>query len=226
MTVLSTWDDEDISTFEPLIGPNFRILQSKKPEYPGPANINMQIVSTRAGIQALVALGCDRILKTRTDIFLANPQFLNYFSWAKSKGESHSIVFSSFDSFLFRFFSVSDQVMFGSADDLTVFWNLNLVAPNETPPISEVHLFQEYLKRNEFLPEDTFDSYMAALRDYAVIADHEQIGQIWNKGTFTSLGFRWRGSTSPHPMSPLTHWLWDSIRQDASYLRSLLSKLT
>lgn len=226
MIVLSTWEDEDVADFQQLLDANFQIIQSKKPEFAGPSNINMQIVTSRAGIALLENLGYAYILKTRTDIFLTSAQFLNYLIWVKGKGKSHAIVFSSFNSFLFRMYSVSDQVMFGKTRDISKFWNLNLVGPRNSIKIPEVYLFSEYLKSFGFHPEDNLTSYLLALADYAVIADHEQLGQIWNKGSFTSLNYRWRGKNFPHPMSQLSYWLWELANSDNSYIQNLYKKIT
>ena len=224
--VLSTWVDEDVSRFKVLKKGNFQIIQSKKPEFPGPSNINMQIVSSRAGIEVLEDIGCSHILKTRTDIFLTNPQFLNYLTWAHSKGGKRAIVFSSFNSFLFRLYSLSDQVMFGNTPDIAKYWKIDLVDEETSIAIPEVFLFRKYINSLGYQPEENFESYLAALAEYAVIIDHEQLGQIWNKGTFTSLSYRWRGKNFPHPMSPLSYWLWDLSRKDISYFQRLREKLT
>jgi hypothetical protein len=141
IVVLSTWDNEDVSDFKVFVDENFQIIQSRKPEFPGPSNINMQIVSSRAGVELLEKLGCSHILKTRTDIFLTSAQFINYLIWAHGKGRSNAIVFSSFNSFLFRLFSVSDQVMFGNTVDIARFWKLNLVSNESSITIPEVYLF-------------------------------------------------------------------------------------
>ena len=223
--VLSTWNDEDVSKFDVLKKPNFQIIQSQKPDFPGPSNINMQILTSRAGIELLEKIGCTQILKTRTDIFLTNAQFLNYLIWAQGKGKAHAIVFSSFNSFLFRLFSVSDQVMFGNTPDIAKYWKIDLVGEESSISIPEVFLFCKYINSLGFQPEENLDSYLAALAEYAVIADHEQLGQIWNKGTFTALNYRWRGKTFPHPMSPLSYWLWDLSRKDISYFQRLREKL-
>jgi hypothetical protein len=224
--VLSTWEDEDVSEFHKLLGENFEISQSRRPLSSGPSNINLQILSTIAGINRLSKFECTHILKTRTDVFLGNPQFLNYLSWMKRKGDSQAIVFSSFNSFLFRLYSPTDQVMFGTAADIARYWSIDLVDQEEIVDIPERYLFQKYLKSNGFEAIESFSSYLASLKKFAVIADHEQLGQVWNKGVFTSLSFRWRGSSFPHLMSPLSAWLWDSIKNDDPYIQELYEKIT
>jgi hypothetical protein len=224
--VLSTWEDEEISEFKSLLGKNFEIRQSNKPSNSGPSNINLQILSTIAGINALSKFECTHILKTRTDVFLGNPQFLNYLSWMKSKGNPQAIVFSSFNSFLFRLYSPTDQVMFGTTADITRYWSIDLVEEEESVRIPEKYLFQKYLESNGFEVSESFSSYLASLKEFAVIADHEQLGQVWNKGVFTSLSSRWRGNTFPNVMSPLSVWLWESIQNDDPYLQELYEKIT
>lgn len=224
--VLSTWENEDISEFKNLIGKNFEICQSKKPSNYGPSNINLQILSTIAGINSLSKFECTHILKTRTDVFLGNPQFLNYLSWMKRKGNSQAIVFSSFNSFLFRLYSPTDQVMFGTTADITRYWSLDLVNQEGIVDLPERYLFKNYLEANGFEAVQDFSSYLASLKKFAVIADHEQLGQVWNKGVFTSLSFRWRGNSFPNLMSPLSAWLWESIKNDDPHIQELYERIT
>jgi hypothetical protein len=224
--ILSTWQDEDVSDFDSLIDSNFQICQSVKPDNHGPSNINLQIVSTNSGVDALFNQGCTHILKTRTDVLLGNPEFLNYLDWMEAKGNSNAIVFSSFNSFLFRFFSLTDQVMFGTTANISRYWSVDLILPSDGVEIPESYLFLKYLSSHGFQASESFTSYQAALRDFAVIADHEQLGQIWNKGTYTSLGYRWRGTRFPHRMSPLTSWHWEMNAQNESYLEKLYETFT
>ncbi|CAN2170852.1 WavE lipopolysaccharide synthesis [Candidatus Nanopelagicaceae bacterium] len=224
--VLSTWEGEDVSEFSSLLGNNFELCLSRKPTNPGPSNINLQVASTVAGLDILNKQGCTHILKTRTDIFFGNPQFLNYLSSIRRKGNPGAIVFSSFNSFLFRIFSPTDQVMFGAAEDISSYWSIGIVPQDTEIRIPEQYLFKMYLKSKGFETFESLNSYLNALREFTVIADHEQLGQVWNKGTYTSLSFRWRGESFPNTMSPLSYWLWDLIKNDDSYIEKLSRKIT
>lgn len=224
--VLSTWEGEVTDQFDAIKSLNFKIIKKPMPANAGPSNINLQIVSTISGVKFLEQMGCTHILKMRTDTFLSDPQFLNYLIWMNSKGSSNALVFSSFNSFLFRLFSVTDQVMFGNVENMLLYWDIQLESSSKFDEFPEKYLFKGYLKLKGFEPVDTFESYLDALRNFAVIADHEQLGQVWNKGAFTSLGYRWRGSYFPHSMSPLSTWLWEVIKKDDSYLRELYQKLS
>ena len=223
--VLSTWEEEVVKPFQSLQDETFAIVQSEKPITPGPSNINLQIASSRSGIEYLLDQGCTHILKTRTDVLLANSTFLNYLFWIHSKGKENALVFSSFNSFLFRLFSPSDQVMFGRATDIARFWSLDLVTSVEDIDFPEKHLFKNYLESSGYETGDNLKSYLIALRDYSVIADHEQLGQIWNKGAYTALNYRWRGTKFPNPMTQLSFWQWEMLHDGFTYFEELNKKL-
>jgi hypothetical protein len=212
--VVSTWESENTDSFVELEDDHFSVIKTVKPISPGPSNINLQITSTINGVNLLLELGCTHILKTRTDVLLGNFSFLNYMIWMHSKGKKNAVVFSSFNSFLFRFFSPSDQVMFGEASDISRFWSINLVPENQKIDFPEKHLFKNYLESSGYETCDEFSNYLIALRDYTVIADHEQLGQIWNKGAFTALNYRWRGEAFPNQMSLLTSWHWEMLQNN------------
>ena len=219
--VLSTWEKEGTDPFLALTDDRFSVIKNVKPDLPGPSNINWQITSTKNGINFLVDQGCTHILKTRTDILLGNFSFLNYLIWMHSKGKKHAVVFSSFNSFLFRLFSPSDQVMFGEATDIARFWSIDLVPENQKIEFPEKFLFKKYLESCGYQTNEDFRNYLTALRDYAVIADHEQLGQVWNKGSFTTMNHRWRGEKFPNSMTQLSSWYWEMLKDDFAYFEKL-----
>jgi hypothetical protein len=223
--VVSTWETENTDSFAALTDYHFSVIKSVKPVSPGPSNINLQITSTINGINILLDQGCTHILKTRTDVLLGNFSFLNYLMWMHSKGKKNAVVFSSFNSFLFRLFSPSDQVMFGEASDIARFWSIGLIPKDQRIDFPEKYLFMNYLESSGYKTRDEFSNYLTALRDYTVIADHEQLGQIWNKGAFTTLNYRWRGEAFPNPMSQLTSWHWELLQNEFTYFEKLYKSL-
>ena len=224
--VLSTWGSENTDQFQTLNGGGFTIIQTEKPEVSGPSNINLQIASTIAGLNHLIDKDCTHILKTRTDILLGNSSFLNYLIFMHSKGKQNALVFSSFNSFLFRLFSPSDQVMFGAVADMTRFWSLGLVPDNQEIEFPEKYLFKKYLESLGYKSQEDLTSYLIALRDYTVIADHELLGQIWNKGAYTALNYRWRGANFPNHMTQLCSWHWEILHHNLDYFRLLNNSLS
>jgi len=223
--VLSTWESENTEPFQGFLDERFAVIQSVKPKAPGPSNINLQIASTIAGINQLRDQGCNYILKTRTDTLLGNSSFLNYLIWMHSKGKQNALVFSSFNSFLFRFFSPSDQVMFGDVTDIARFWSIDLVPDDQEIDFPEGYLFKNYLELNGYETREELTNYLIALRDYAVIADHEQLGQIWNKGAYTALNYRWRGEKFPNRMTQLSTWHWEMLQDEFNYFEELNDSL-
>jgi hypothetical protein len=224
--VLSTWGSENTDQFQTLNGGRFTIIQTEKPEVSGPSNINMQIVSTIAGLNHLIDKDCTHILKTRTDILLGNSSFLNYLMFMHSKGKQNALVFSSFNSFLFRLFSPSDQVMFGEVADIKRFWSIGLIPDNQEIEFPEKYLFKKYLESWGYKAQEDLTNYLTALRDYTVIADHELLGQIWNKGAYTALNYRWRGANFPNHMTQLCSWHWEILHHNLDYFTELNNSLS
>ena len=72
---LSTWVSEELSRFRHLETkyPNFHIIESVKPENTGIQNVNLQIISTNAGLRAIDELGLKFAIKTRTDQCFFDP---------------------------------------------------------------------------------------------------------------------------------------------------------
>jgi len=69
--VWSTWEDEPLENIE-FIKQYIDVILCQKPSFPGYLNINMQTVSTMAGIKHLREKGVTEILKTRGDIIITN----------------------------------------------------------------------------------------------------------------------------------------------------------
>ena len=215
--VFSTWSNQDLRELSDLEDGFFHIILNDKPEYCGVSNINMQIASTKTGLNYLAALNCTHVLKTRSDIILTNSYALRYFMHQFSQTSEPRLVFSSFNSFLNRPYSVTDQVMFSTTKLLMQFWDLDLVSEDEQIYLVEEFLFTRFLAKQGFEPKYTIDSYLSALKEYANFVDHELIGQVWNKGTYTSLTLRWRNYGQSDRLFEITSWKWkmlcDNIEQ-------------
>lgn len=70
-TVWSTWEDEPQKNIE-YIQQYMPVLLNRKPDFPGYLNINMQTVSTVAGIEYLKERGVTEVLKTRGDLKISD----------------------------------------------------------------------------------------------------------------------------------------------------------
>lgn len=211
--VLSTWQNEDVDLFYRDEYSKMKLLINEKPNVPGFSNINLQIISSKSGIDYLAAQGCTHVLKIRSDVLITNPSSLNYLMQLHQLTNS-GIVFSSFNTFLNRLYSISDQLMFGSVDQLKTFWSVNLATSDQECETAESYLFKNYLLNFGFTPENTLVSYLQAISKFTVIIDHETLGQIWNKGTFTSLSKRWRDYNNDSELKQICTLDWIAIRND------------
>lgn len=134
--ILSTWNDADKGTIDSIAssaGKRVHILLERKPEYPGLGNTNLQIVSTMNGIRRATRLGCEYILKSRTDQIFGSFDFLEQMLQLQSFFTENiptlikkRIVVGSMGSLRMRPFSVSDFFSFGSAEDMLLMWSLPL----------------------------------------------------------------------------------------------------
>ena len=106
------------------------------------------------------------------------------------------------------------------------FWAIDLIPANKGIDMPEKYLFTKYIESHGHKTLETLENYFVALRDFSVIADHEQLGQIWNKGAYTALNYRWRGEKFPNPMTQITSWHWELLQSDFSYLEKISSELT
>ena len=77
--ILSTWDNTNEKVLEKLRKLDITVITSKPPEFTGNGNINYQVVSTMAGIKVAKKMGCQYILKTRTDQRLYRKNLCEYF---------------------------------------------------------------------------------------------------------------------------------------------------
>lgn len=215
--VLSTWTDQDISEFTNLGNANFELIVTKPPENRGPSNINLQLLSSRIGIEYLKSQGCTHVLKTRTDMVLHNPELFNFLQWNLLKGTDKAIVFSSFNSFLFRKYSPSDQVTFSTIENAMIYWGIDLVINDSIVSLPEEYIFKTYLRKNGFEVEDSLDSYWKSLSEFSVFADHDLLGQVWMKGSYSSLSYRWRSVVFPNTMTAITSWHWELMKTHPQY---------
>lgn len=128
---VSTWEDEDAKSIRLLKAlENCCVILNKKPAHGGIGNRNFQIVGTIAGIMAAEQEGKKYILKTRSDVRICNPEFLQKMyrlvheypcQDTKSIGQKMRLVV--FNAFVFQPYYFSDFYGFGYLEDMKRFWN-------------------------------------------------------------------------------------------------------
>lgn len=128
--ILSTWKDEDQSTLAQIADLGVTIVKNDKPDVPGLSNMNMQIVSAKAGMKHAVASGAKWIMKTRTDQRFYEPNLFPFLIGLveslplKIEGkQNRRIVGLGQGSLKFVPYHVTDQTLFGEARDMLAYWS-------------------------------------------------------------------------------------------------------
>ena len=217
--VVSTWENEKDGDIDKIRKLGIHLIKNKIPKYPGPGNINLQIVSTKAGVDFCATNNSDYILKNRSDAWLSSDYFLEYLSFMhETYGSANDkIVIPSYNSFLFRLYSPTDQIQFGKLENLQIYWDCHLV-DEETKDFrfAESYLLRSYLSRIGKLTKNTIEDSLSVYRDYFVIAENSEIGLVLNKGSKIDVGNRWANDGLIHPMSEIRFWQWLDLQKDLS----------
>ena len=112
--VVSTWENQQTGDLEKIQQLGIYLIENEIPGFSGPGNINLQIASTKAGIEFCKEKNSDYILKNRSDTWLSSDYFLEYLSYMHETFASanNKIIIPSYNSFLFRLYSPTDQIQF------------------------------------------------------------------------------------------------------------------
>lgn len=202
--IVSTWDDEDRERIKAIEAAGALAVLNKKPENPGPANVNMQIISSKAGVLKAKGLGAEYIIKSRTDQRFFAPNVIEFLSevhamFPPKQGfrQEGRIIGVSLDTFKYRPYGISDMFTFGLADDMVRYWspdldqrkrdceNLNQSEWNIVEfarfKFGEVYFAAEYLSSIGRELKWTLEDSWRAYADHFVIVDKESIDLYWNK---------------------------------------------
>ncbi len=140
--VVSTWDDEDAQVLEQLRNAGAEVVTSRKPEYGGPGNTNMQLASGLAGVKRAKELGAQYIVKQRTDIRIYNARametmcnLLKYFPPSSRSKQKARILFGT-GSNTYQPYQYG-EFLFGAAEDIVDYYS--------APPIAKGQEYEHYL---------------------------------------------------------------------------------
>lgn len=144
--ILSTWENEPPAVADRFRELDITVLLNKKPDYAGQSNINLQIVSSGAGVMKAQELGAEYVMKTRTDqrIYAADvADYLhNMIDLFPARGgnslQKKRIVGISLNTFKYRLYGLSDMFCYGHVEDMARYW---------TPPLDR-RVFSDSEKRN------------------------------------------------------------------------------
>ncbi|WP_439625405.1 WavE lipopolysaccharide synthesis family protein [Gemmata sp.] len=138
--IVSTWDGTPAPVVESLRATGAEVVLSTPPADPGPLNVNFQLVSTRAGIERARQLGAKFVLKTRADQRVYAPSVAEFlvnvlkaFPVTTGYRQRARIVSCGRSSYKFGLYQISDQLLFGDAGDMELYFSAPL-RPSELPP--------------------------------------------------------------------------------------------
>ena len=149
--ILSTWKDENAAILAKIADLGVQVVQSDKPQVPGLSNVNMQIVSAGAGVRHAVEQGASWVMKTRTDQRLYEPNVMPFLigladtfpitGTDAARGTQHKrIIGVGHGSLKFAPYHLTDQTVFGTAQDMLVYW---------TPPLQDSDLVSRWTSDRE-----------------------------------------------------------------------------
>ena len=211
LTVLSTWDIADATQLARASALGVQVVLIPMPAYAGQQNVNLQIVSSAAGVQAAQAAGASHILKTRTDqrlgasnLFELLDGLQDAFPLCDTFGQTARLLAVSLNSFRYRMYGMSDMFLYGTTCDVVNYWTPQLDNRVFDPSvrhfhnlrtfsewrICEVYFFTEYMKRLGCTPQWTLRDYWRLMRDRFCIVDAQSIDLFWPK--YSQCEHRWR----------------------------------
>ena len=131
--ILSTWHDEDLITLNIIRKLGVDVVLNEKPVMAGIANVNFQIVSSSEGIKRAKTLGCEYVLKTRTDQRIYSREGISFcyaaikkFPLLKKFDQKERIISFNLNTFMYRPYGISDMINFGYIDDMSKYWCVKL----------------------------------------------------------------------------------------------------
>ena len=235
--ILSTWADTPEEHLRPLRDLGVQLVLCEKPEIPGLFNINMQLVSAAAGIQKAVEDGAKWVMKTRVDQRLYSPNALaelvnmaKAFPATGGFDQKHRILGVGYGSLKYAPYHVTDQTVFGHADDMLKYWTPPLrhdKAPDHFPATAhdiytqvkigevakyaapESYIAAQYLTRIGRDLDWTVQDSWAAYRDCFCFVDYQGTDFFWQKSqlwTRLELLHRYDVMWTRHEIT-FAHWL-------------------
>ena len=176
------------------------MVLNQKPEVKGPANVNLQIKSTSAGIAVAAVDGYDYVLKTRTDCRIHAPDFfihafdlLATFPMSKDfHGKQRERLVSVAEGSKYALFMIPDKNMFGNILDMKRYWSPELdLRPNKFSTeniltmaeygVVESYFAKKYIKTLGLPYECSLDYYWWVLASHFTVIDHCSADIYWCK---------------------------------------------
>lgn len=205
LMVLSTWEDSNPKLLMKIRKLGVQIVLNTFPLAPlSNYTINLQIISSFAGIKKAKELGAKYILKTRTDqrlyglnIFEFCINLLNYFPVVEGYKQQKRLIVPSMYTFKYRLYSTTDMNIFGTATDMINFFSAKLdsrkindkdyfatltqVLEISKWRVGEMYLNTEFLQKIGRKLKWTLKDSWEVYRDHFIIVDQHIFDIFWLK---------------------------------------------
>lgn len=133
--IMSTWKNQDFDIKDKFIQKNVYLIENEPPSNVGTLNVNLQIVSSLAGVKQAEKLGCKYVLKIRSDQRITKPSSLKYMinSLMMFKIDNNSVLNSRLiflgdltNTYTNLAFHISDFIVFGNTKDVIKLYDIPL----------------------------------------------------------------------------------------------------
>jgi hypothetical protein len=200
--ILSTWEDEKPKLIERAKAEGIDVVLNKKPEYFGVQNINLQVVSTKGGLDMAKKYNAAYILKTRTDQRIYDKDALSlFFSMMENfpvgggVNQKKRLIATNLITLKYRYYGLSDMLMFGDAQDMAAYWNVpldmrkDIVNAKKTYSIGEhakfrlgeMYFLTQFLEMQGEKLKWTLEHTWQVYKDRFCIIDFNMVGLYWLK---------------------------------------------
>lgn len=205
--IVSTWNDEPAENTTRLTELGAIIVRSEKPAHNGFMNVNYQLTNSLAGVKKAKELGCEFVVKTRTDqrickpfIFDAMLSSINMFPSVSEKQRGRVITLGVCGGGMFIPYHTCDFLYLGYTEDLIQLFsspldqrkidrgfqkNIGLTTRRECsvqmlPP--EIYIMKHYcMDFLGFCCEDTVESYWYVVKNYLICYGMKDVDLMWDK---------------------------------------------
>jgi hypothetical protein len=234
--ILSTWadiNDEDLAICNTFCD---RVVINEMTEdnhhNSSRRNLNRQITSTRAGINAAKGMGIEKILKTRTDtlataddLLLRSEALQSLYdkSFCSQYGLSNRIIVSERYTMRYIPYRISDIIMYGDLLDIEKYWSAPLDFTNPSKSINwldlsfselpkqlnspEIYLASHYLNNINWNIKNTLEDYWDVLRKLFIVTDERWFGHFFPRYDLSSLDSN-KGKFHGNSYVDFNYWVW------------------
>tara|TARA_R100000152_G_C6780571_1_gene213520 strand:- start:1650 stop:2504 length:855 start_codon:yes stop_codon:yes gene_type:complete len=161
--VISTWENEAVEQ-EDIKSQKLVLVKNKKPDYAGPGNLNLHLLSSREGVAR-----CENgvILKIRSDEILSHEGLITWFDYFKKHDNGNTLNYLDGEKQLSKIAVIAmnitypyhpqDHVFIGYKKDLTKLFNMPFSNEKEFGP--EPVDFTKNLRNNIYIGANYFSLF-------------------------------------------------------------------